>query len=335
LASLRDIADASGFSIRTVSRVIKGKGSVSKAAREKILECVKTLNYRPNLMARSLKTGRSHTICVILSTIDELAAEKIESFELYMREHGYLVNLLFAPKGEVEGGEDGAIDSLFTEVMKYNPAGAALFNIHTAPLVKAIERIIDYSIPYITFDMQYGSFDSVRINRRQGVYEAVRYLSEKGYQNIAYLGKRSDDNRLDGYHRAMSEYAKQPVYIGFESEFNARQAFVFGEASAEEFVNMENRPDAVQCFSDVIALGFMAGLNKRGIKIPEDVAVVGFDDRSAAALCYPSLTTVAQPNKEVGLAAAEVLLNKINQEPPESGEWSRKLPAKLVIRDSA
>jgi len=105
--------------------------------------------------------------------------------------------------------------------------------------------------------------------------------------------------------------------------------------AVECLLALDPRPQAVQVYSDVVATGVLAALHERAVRVPQDIAVVGFDDRHFAALTWPRLTTVAQPNREVGEAAAEILLRKLRGEPPPEGGWSRTLPTRLIVRDSA
>lgn len=334
MASLKDIAQASGFSIRTVNRVLKKQGSVSEYARQRIEECAEKLNYQPNLIARSLRTGKSHSISVVIGSLDELSMAKLASVESFFREHGYIVNLVFATHPHDEN-DDASSEWLFEEIAKHNPAGVVLFPVKTTSVEHIVQRLAKMNLPYMSFEYAEDNIDSVTINRPQGIYEAVKYLIGKGYKKVAYLGRKTDNNRLPGYHKAIAEAGMEPLYIEINYQYRKESFFQVGKDAAKTFLDMADRPDAVQCFSDEMALGFIHGLNSHGIRIPQDVAVVGFDDRVAASFSYPLLTTVSQPNSDVGRVAAEILLEKINGKPAPAGGWSRSLPTKLVIRESA
>jgi DNA-binding LacI/PurR family transcriptional regulator len=179
--------------------------------------------------------------------------------------------------------------------------------------------------------MDPGSLHAVRIDRAHGVRMAVRHLSELGHEKIGYLGGVADRSRLDGYEAEVAELGIEPIVIdtdAWEGEFES------GWHGGELFLALDPRPDAVQVFSDVTAMGFLAFLHEQGLRVPLDVAVVGFDDRQIASVCWPALTTVAQPNHEVGVAAAEILLDKIGGEPIPAEGWSQTVPTRLVVRDS-
>jgi len=107
------------------------------------------------------------------------------------------------------------------------------------------------------------------------------------------------------------------------------------EEAVQELLALHPRPDAVQTHSDVIAMDVLAALHKRGVRVPAEMAVVGFDDRAFAALSWPKLTTVAQPNADVGTAGAEILLARIAGQPAPNGRWLRSCPTRLVVRESA
>ncbi|HEY3379480.1 MAG TPA: substrate-binding domain-containing protein, partial [Armatimonadota bacterium] len=163
--------------------------------------------------------------------------------------------------------------------------------------------------------------------------EAIHYLARQGRRRIAYLGQAHSITRLAGYYRALAELGISPLLI--EVDDRDDEQFSAARDAARRFAELSPRPDAVQAYSDVMALGFIAGLHDLGISVPGEVAVIGFDDRRMAEVSWPLLTTVAQPSREVGVLAGKILLKKIAQEmrPPEG--WTQTLPTRLVVRESA
>ncbi len=129
----------------------------------------------------------------------------------------------------------------------------------------------------------------------------------------------------------MKQLQRDPIYVELEDN---PMDFKSGLSAAEIIEQMNPRPDAIQAYSDIVALGLLSGLHRRNIRIPEDISVVGFDNRQASSLCFPPLTTVAQPNWDVGVAAAEVLLKKIRSETRPSQGWSRSISTELIVRES-
>jgi len=324
MASLKDIASAAGVSIRTVSRALKEDGYVSPGTRHVVLAAAERLGYTPNRHARSLRTRRSHEVAVLLWSLDELHVAKVAAFERAMRRGGYAVSMLF---GGVEGSRS---EELLAELMSRRPAGVCILGSRDLPVDLPPDRWRQADVPRVLIDAA-GAADSVQIDRPRGVAEAVAHLAATGRRRIAYVGA-TDESRLSGYRRALAEAGLAPVLIGWESEHDQ---FEGGRSAARRLAQMDPCPDAVQAFSDVTAMGLLYGLHERGLRVPVDVAVVGFDDRRAASLSWPRLTTVAQPNAEVGRAAAEILLAKIaGQDAPEGG-WGRTVSTRLVIRESA
>ena len=327
--SLKHVASESGFSIRTVKRALTGLGYVNEETRSKILEVVDRLAYRPNLTARALKTGRSCEMGVVLTSIDELHTEKLAGFEQALRREGYSVHVLFSP---AETGE-ADVPEVANALMVRRPAGVALFPGPTALISGLTRRLAELGVPHVLLDPRHDEpADTVRVDRPQGVYEAVMHMAGRGRGRIAYLGPAGDRSRLDGYERAMKALGRDPVVFAVHGPVEERANV---NAAAGALLAAEPRPDAVQAYSDVTAMNLLAALHQRGIRVPEDVAVVGFDDRDFAALAWPRLTTVAQPNREVGAAAAEILLGRVSAAPAPDGGWSRTLPTRLVVRESA
>ncbi|MBL8995571.1 MAG: substrate-binding domain-containing protein, partial [Spirochaetia bacterium] len=171
----------------------------------------------------------------------------------------------------------------------------------------------------------------VAIDRPSGVYEAVHYLWKSGRRRIAFLGPAiGAETRLAGFNRALSELKAEPILIHGSSRDEAAV-----RALPKKLLASDGLPDAVQAYSDIMALHFLAGLHDAGLAVPKQIALIGFDDRKAASLSWPSLTTVAQPTREAGREAALALLSKIRGEKKLNEVISVKLPTRLVIRETA
>jgi DNA-binding LacI/PurR family transcriptional regulator len=190
--------------------------------------------------------------------------------------------------------------------------------------------VIRSGLPYVLIDPRGTRFDSVTIDRARGVYDAVHYLAQRGARRIAFLGTQQERTRLDGYEQALKELGRSTIYLDYPGTDSEAL-----RGTGRKFAGQKTRPDAVVAHSDYIALAFLAGLHDAGVNVPQDVAVIGFDDRQAARYAWPALTTVAQPSLEVGRAGAEIILKKIGGEPPPAGGWSRSFPTHLVIRETA
>lgn len=333
MTTMYDIAREAGVSQTAVSFVLNRHPRaerLNEATREKVLVIAKKLNYRPNLTAKSLSTGKSHSVgLVIPAAKGELMFTRIAGFERFLRENGYMVNLLFTDPA-IFAKDEEQDKVLFDEVMKSNPAGVAFFDPDPSRVVEVVRRLKKINLPYITMDIDVKGIDSIFIDRSKGVYDAVRYLYERGYERIAYLGI-PERFRMAGYEKALDLSGRSPVYIGKDAE-NTDDLFEFGRRSVTSLIEHPEKLDAVQCYSDDVALGVLAGLHQHHIRIPTEMAVVGFNGIKASAMSYPALTTIAQPQESAGRLAAEILLKKINGE-IESGKAIREMiDTTLIVR---
>jgi DNA-binding LacI/PurR family transcriptional regulator len=333
VVGLKQVAAAARVSIRTAARALNRQGYVGSETRERVEKAAVKLGYRPNRVARSLRTQKSYEIAIAAWSTDELHIAKIEGFEQAVRRARYAVTILMSTQPDAEAAGREVLET----ILEHRPAAVAAFPLPPRVMTETVAELTKSGIPYVIFDSRMEGVDSARLDRAQGVYEAVLYLAAKGHQRIAYLGSREEPSRLDGYLRAVSQLARVPHYLEVTPRPQTPgglESFEAGRAAAWTFAELEERPDAVQAYSDELALGFLSGLHELGFRVPQDVAVVGFDDRRAASLSWPRLTTVAQPSYELGVAAAEILLRKIAGAGEPPGAWSRTLPTRLVVRDS-
>ena len=322
-------------------RVLKGQGYVGAETRRAVEAAVQKLGYRPNLAARSLKTAKSHIVSVVAFAADEPRMAQMAALEGRLKEEGYVVSVAF--HFEPHRGDWGA--RIVQEVLAQNPAGVVLVGSgqhdpyvlqHVLPSLLA--PLVRAKMPYVILDPRgelAPAWDAMKIDRGSGVREAVLFLAgeSKGKcrKRIAFLGPTDDRTRLEGYEAALRELGRAPLVL----DFPGVEAGALREAGRKfAALPARTRPDAVVTHADYVALPFLAGLHDGGVKVPEEVALVGFDDRVAAALSWPPLTTVAQPSAEIGRVGAAILLRKIAGERKPSGGWSRTFPTRLVIRET-
>jgi DNA-binding LacI/PurR family transcriptional regulator len=350
MATLKDISAKTGVSIRTVSRALKNDGYIKEDVRQKVLAAASELNYSPNRMALSLKTSKSYEICVLTWSTDELHMKKIASLEKKMRQHGYQISLMI----DSPDSSDESKNDMIEDIIRRRPAGVVTLPAYVDHDRMALERFVEVGVLCIAIDPRHEHKERVEVDRQEGVYQAVKYLAGKYGSDTAYFGIPSEghnETRLEGYQRAMTEFSfKAQIYEfneDLESSYDREIAFVREKYPSTEmkFSDMahqyaaglnaaehvkENCPRAALLFSDMMCMGFLKGLNGSGISIPEDLAIIGFDDRSFSALSTPALTTISHPNEEVGVATAEILLSTINDE--DKGLAAKKLTPTLVKR---
>ena len=335
MATLRDLASESGVSIRTVNRVLKSAGYVHAKTRERVGAAVRKLGYKPNLAARSLKTARSHLVAVLAFTADELRMAQVAALEHRLRESDYLVSMSF----QLEARRPGDVSNVLEEILRQNPAGIVVLGhdpfVGEKLLPVIAPALVRARVPYVLldpkgFDAPPRKFDSVLIDRGHGVREAVAYLAKQGRQRIAFIGTPEERTRLNAYEGALRKLGRPQILLHYPGDdYEAIRLL------GKRFPSRARHPDAVLAHSDYIAMAFLAGLHDAGTPVPEKIAVVGFDDRPAARLSWPALTTIAQPLNEAGHAAADIILRKIAGERQPAAGWTRTFPTRLVVRETA
>ncbi|MFW6367217.1 MAG: LacI family DNA-binding transcriptional regulator [bacterium] len=324
MASLKDIAAHSGVSIRTVARVLKGDDCVRATTRERVLLAAQEMGYTPNRAARSLKTGSSFEIIALIGNTDELELARLGAFQQQLSAHGYAVHVVFQTEWE-------APSETAKRIASWAPLGLALFHSsrtkHEEVALAAQARNIRCVL--IDSGSEVAGAGHVRIGRSRGVYDGVNYLLEKGCRRIAYAGANCA-SRVSAYRRALSEsgIAERIFLSGSSDQYEAGREALSALLQAPEI-------DAVQAYSDIMASGMLHEAHLRRVRIPEDLAIIGFDNRLLCVHCWPPLTTVAHPNEAVGEAAAELLLSAFSPEPKSDIKDEISLPTQLVVRASA
>ncbi len=325
--TIHDIASAAGVSARTVSRVLNDNGYVAAPVRASIRKLIDASGYRPSGVARLLRTGRSREVCVVSSWPDELDITKIAGFENTLRAAGYWVSLLFVAP------EDPAVPEVFADLRARRPAGIVTFRNEFSVRSPGTAGLLENGFPHIVMDVRDDRHDGVVIDRPSGIREALDYLADQGHRRIAYLGLRRDTSRIGAYQEVLEARGLAPIWLPYADIRENR--FEAGRLAAAVVARLDPRPHAVQAFSDAVAMGLIAGLHALGLAVPRDIAVVGFDDIQSAAWCLPALTTVAQPSRAIGAAAAELLLQRLGTETHGTAPLRRILPTTLVRRASA
>jgi len=335
--TIHDIAQRAKVSARTVSRVLNGNGYVSKTVRERVLQEIRQARYRPSHAARWLRTGRSQEVCAVIKVRPgDMAMEELAAAEKELRQAGYWLSTL-----QVDG-HDAAMVSVAADLATRRPA--ALITVYSRNILR-FQQIFGCHLreqPHVMIDLRdpRSPLDGVVIDRHSGIRDAIHYLRDRGCRRIAYLGLPSDPSRVDGYRSAVAELGQKPIMLPFRDISPAdpdlpANRFESGRQAAAAVLAANPRPDAIQAFSDEVALGLIAGLHALGRRVPRDLRLVGFDNRQAAAWCTPALTTVAQPVREIGVAAARILLQRLEPEKAPARPRHVTLPTRLVVRESA
>jgi DNA-binding LacI/PurR family transcriptional regulator len=330
--SITDLAAAAGVSPSTVSRALQDHPRISPARRQAIQALAQQMGYRPSQVARSLVTGRTRTLGVVITDVtDPFVAEVMKGAELASRESGY--TLLFAssdrdPNREIEALQlllDRRVDGM---IVISGRAGRRYAELRSA----GETGIADWPLVLINNEYAGPGIYSVRMDNAAGAHEAVSLLRRSGHRHIAFVagpqGGRSSAERLAGYRLAIAANDQEPA-----GEIVVAGAGLLedGPRALEALTNQNHPPTAVLCYNDLAAIGLLAAAARAGIRVPDDLAVIGYDNIPLSAFCVPALTTVDQPKEQMGRSAVDMCLQAL------AGEQVRNvvLKGRLILRDSA
>ncbi|MGH1358341.1 MAG: LacI family DNA-binding transcriptional regulator [Burkholderiaceae bacterium] len=328
---IKDLARHLGVSSATVSRALSDSDLVAKATRDKIRDAARSMNFRPNVSARNLRTNRSMTVLIVVSDIaNPFYLEVVKGVQRKAREAGYSVlmgNTDNDPNVEAEYFamlRDGHADGLLLMTGR-RPAEVQPDALHNNAVVVALESIADESVPHVIVD------------NRAAAIGAVEHLLELGHQRIAHisgpLGRQVSLDRRDGFREAM-QAAGLPIPAGYEQPGN----FMLdsGTAACQRLFELTEPPTALFVANDEMAFGAISYLRQRGLDVPADVSVVGFDDILMSEAFFPPLTTVYQPRVEIGMQAMSVLLNRMigPRKQRQAGQTPTIIPTQLMVRGS-
>lgn len=326
---MKDVARLAGVSTSTVSHVINKDRFVSDAITEKVDAAIKALNYAPSALARSLKLNQTRTIgMLITASTNPFYSELVRGVERSCFERGYSLVLC-----NTEGDEQRMNRNLET-LMQKRVDGLLLLCTEThQPSLEIMQRYP--SIPSVMMDWAPfdGDSDLIQDNSLLGGDMATRYLIERGYTRIACISGPLDKTparlRLEGYREAMHN-AQLAIPDGYEITSN----FEFGGGldAMQKLLAHPERPDAVFVGNDAMAVGVYQALYQAGLRIPQDMAVIGYDDIELARYMTPPLTTIHQPKDELGELAIDVLIHRIAQ--PGQKQQRMQLTPELVVRGS-
>lgn len=328
MATVKEIAERAGVSIGTVSNVLNGLPSVREGARQRVLKAVVDLGYQPSLLGRALRKDKTNMIVMIVPDItNPFFPGAVRGAEDVAFRHGFRLVLC---------NSDNDVNKEATyihEMRTYRPSGLILV---PADLSKATEEAKAYlragsSVVYMDRIPAKWRGDSVTSAHEEGAYLATKHLIDLGHKRIATIAGpltlSSAFARLNGYRRAMKEAGLPllPEYVQ-EAEFNKAA----GYKGAKMLISQRKRPTALFAANDLIAFGALAAVREAGMRCPEDVSVIGFDNLDDSNITVPALTTVEQFAYEVGASAAEIVVQRNNGDsaPPKHVLLSPKLLVK-------
>jgi len=326
--TIRDIAEKAGVSINTVSRALNNKPDISEETRRKILKIAQELGYVKNATASSLRSKQTNIVGVIIAdSANPFYAEVLKGIEAASRKYGYQIMLMNTER--IYENEEKAIEVL----LQRRVDGLLITPVQDKS--DDIRALIERKVPFVIVGRHFEELevDEIHSDEVKGGFFATRHLIKRGRKNIlvitGYLFKSAAYMRLEGYKKALKEYGipfSEKMIIETDIDIES------GYRAMREAIEKGLEFDAVFCYNDLLAFGVIKALKECGYRIPEDVAVVGYDDIVYSSFVCPSLTTVRIKKFEMGFEAFRMLLQRLK------GRRKRRkrviLDVELVVRES-
>lgn len=327
-ATIKDVAKKARVSISTVSRVINDSKPVSSEVKQRVLDAVKELNYKPNEIARTLVTKKSYLIGVIVTDLaDSYVAEMVRGIEEIGKMYNYDI-LLCSTFGDMEAE------------VKY----VRLLNTKQVEGIILISDILNEELheqtqpsraPIVYLNRFYyrQEYHTVRIDNFKAAYEMTNYLINLGHKKVAYVSNKGDksfleSDKIKGYKKAISQHSDLQETIFYSKDRDIED----GYEVAEELVEYRDKITAVFCSYDELAIGVLNYLYDHNIKVPDEISVTGFGDIKTASILRPTLTTIQEPFYDIGAVAIRRIIKELKGEKVDNTDTI--LPFKIQVRGS-
>lgn len=327
--SIKDVAKEAGVSIATVSRVLNDIDVVNEDTKKKVVDAIKKLGYRPNIVARSLKTQRTKTIGILLPDIsNQFYPEIVRGAEDVSNIYDYNI-ILCNSDLDIEKEKE------YLRVLKEKMVDGVIY-MSSSLNTEILELINELDLKTVLVETKdkEGLLPSVTIDNVKASYDSTKLLIEKGIKQIAFIGTEKESqnawgDRYVGYENAMNEAG---IEIDPELVYLSSMKVKSGYEGVQKFLKQNKKFNGVVCASDDIAMGAINALRDSKLRIPEDVSVVGFNDNFAASIFYPKITTISQPTYDMGSVAMRMLIKMLNKKELEEPHYV--LEHQLVERES-
>lgn len=306
---IEEIAKLSGFSKSTVSRVISNNGYVSKETKEKILKIIEEVNYIPNGIARSLSSNKSNTVAVIIPDIQNLYFGDIIKGISNIMDKNNLNMLVYSTDENIKKEK-----KVFQNVIEQRPSGIILSISLQHHKKKDIKTLIDSGIPFVLFDRQIfdETFTGVFFDDIKGGYLATKALINSGHENIAIItgpfSTTNGLNRLEGYKKAMMEKNKK---ISDENIYEGNFHFDSGYENAKKILEKNEKITAIFICNNEMTLGALQAIREKNLKIPDDIAIVAYDNHKYFEILGINISAVNRDIEETGMEIAKLLLEEM------------------------
>jgi DNA-binding LacI/PurR family transcriptional regulator len=324
--SITDLAKAAGVAPSTVSRALQDHPRISSRTRAAIRALAQQMGYQPSQIARSLVTGRTKTLGIVITDVtDPFVAEVLKGAEQAARELGY--SLLFATSGRDPGQEHLAARLLLARQVD----GMIVISSRAAELYKTLLSSDGTPLVLVNHELDNQQAHSVRTDNGDGIRQALSHLWELGHSRVAFVagpeGGRSSSERLQAFREVCASFGMPDVS---HQVIPGKGLLEDGEKAFLTFVKWTQMPSAVLCYNDLTAIGLIAAAHAAGVRVPDDLSVVGYDNIPLSAFTVPPLTTVDQPKEALGRVAVQNCVSALS-----GGNIGNViLPGKLVVRQS-
>jgi LacI family transcriptional regulator len=330
VVTIREVAKRAGVSMTTVSHVVNQSRFVSEATSRRVRRAMKELKYQPNALARSLRRKDTHTLGLVLpDSSNPFFAEVGRGIEDFAFSQNY--NVLF-------GSSDGDLEkeNAYLRVFIEKQVDGIIF-VAAGESAKHIQALLAKKLPLVVVDREFKTViaDYVVADNRRGGLQATEHLIQLGHRVIGCIAGPStvtpSAERVTGYRDALEAHSLpfdaslvQRGDFSASSGFDAVQAFL---------TRKDKRPTAIFACNDLMALGALGAIHKAGLRVPDDISLVGYDDIVLASYTNPPLTTIQQPKYEMGRLAVQILLERLNSEKPAKPK-RHLLNTTLIVRES-
>ncbi len=327
MAKIKDVAAAAGVSTATVSRVLSDYPHVRAEMRDRVRAAVAQLEYRPNLVARNLRSQQSNTIGLILSDIgNPFFAGISRAVEDIAYEHGFSVLLC-------NTDENPEREALYLELMRAEQVAGVILSPTQQTMAHFSHLNVDFPVVLVDRFLKNGDVDAVLLDNVAAALDLTTHLLLQGYRRIGVLIGDTSTTGLErqrGYEAALQEHGVAPV-AGLIKHL--RPQVETGRTATLELLDLPQPPDAIFAGNSLLTAGALQAIRERHLRLPQDVALVGFDETLWATLVEPAITTMAQPTDEIGKTATELLLQRIAA--PRRPTRRVRLQGELHVRGSS
>lgn len=335
MVTIFDVAKEAGVSKSTVSRVINRDTKVKKETRDAVEAAIKKLNYSPSYMAQAIRTRRTHTIALVVPEYSNIFyTDMFRGVEDIALKYGYMVMVCNTERHAMSEIE------YTNQLLKRNIDGIIYNTYRTDDEMAEYLRHISERLPIVYMNRSLGDdenyacvyTDGFKSNRK-----AVQYLIDKGRHKLGYIMNSEDvsiiEDRFEGFVQGLKDFGLElnEKWVYRVPRENEPDYIKLGRDAAKYYASLKDRPDAILTATDMLAIGCVKGFNESRLQVPEEISVIGFDNIFVSSLIEPPLTTIAQPVRKMGQAAAEILISKLQGKNTQNKVI---FEGKLIVRET-